>query len=243
MKSTLKVLCAASVGLAAGVWFYKQYPRLKILPKKDKPIAGKRKIACIGDSITYGAGVTYHRKKEAWPYVLNALLGEQWQVLNYGISGATAQFESETVFKIHDYLDDAAAAKPELYLMMLGTNDAKTVNWRPEEFRRDYNTMIDRIQTANPDAKLILMTPPITYPEQETGVVACGIDGDIVHEQTVPAVQEIAAARNLPLIDLHTFTDGHPEWFMDGVHPNAEGNRQIADYLYRQLEDIIMLSE
>ena len=52
-----KVVLSLSAVLAVGVGLWQLYPRLKILPKKDVPIAEKRKIACIGDSITYGAGV------------------------------------------------------------------------------------------------------------------------------------------------------------------------------------------
>ena len=119
----------------------------KRTPRKERPLWEKRRIACIGDSITFGSGVVKHRKKEAWPYLLERSLGEEFQVLNYGISGATALLESEVVFKkAHDFVDAAIDAKPELYLMMLGTNDAKTVNWRADDFYRDYNRMIDRMQ-------------------------------------------------------------------------------------------------
>ena len=233
-----KILCTTAV-LAVGGTLYKTLPLIRIRPQKERLIKGKRYIACIGDSITFGAGVTWHRKRKAWPYVLNRLLGDSFQVLNYGISGATALLDSETVFKEHDFLEDAFSACPELILMMLGTNDAKTVNWKPREFRRDYTLMIDRIRKGTPDALLVLMTPPSTYPEKKTGLVACGIDGKIVHEQAVPAVREIAKQQSLPLIDLHSFMDGHPDWFGDGVHPNAEGNRQIAGYILEAINGML----
>ena len=39
----------------------------------------------------------------------------------------------------------------------------------------------------------------------------------------------------VPVIDLYAFTEHHPEYFLDGVHPNREGNRAIADYLLETL--------
>jgi len=31
-------------------------------------------------------------------------------------------------------------------------------------------------------------------------------------------------------------TKGHSEWLPDGIHPNAEGNKAIADYIYECIE-------
>ena len=209
-----------------------------VMPRPEKALPGRRKIACIGDSITFGAGVMSKRKKLAWPYVLGQKLGEDWQVLNYGISGATALLESEVVFKKHhDFLDDAILAGPETYLLMLGTNDAKTVNWRAEDYYRDYNRMIDRMQIGSPQARVVLMTPATAYPDPKAkdGSTGFGIDRDTVHEQVAPMVRQIAEERELPLIDIHNYTAGHPEWFGDGVHPNAEGNRALAEYIFERL--------
>lgn len=211
-------------------------------PRKEKPLWEKRRIACIGDSITFGAGVVARRKKEAWPYLVARRLGEGFQTLNYGISGATALLESEVVFKkSHDFVDAAIDAKPELYLMMLGTNDAKTVNWRADDFYRDYNRMIDRMQSGSPQAEIVLMTPPTAYPDPKLkdGMGAFGIDCNTVHNETVPMVRKIAEERGLPVVDIHSFTADHPDWFDDGIHPNAEGNRQMAEYIAAQIAELL----
>ena len=44
------------------------------------------KIACIGNSITYGAKVA-NRENNAYPEQLQAMLGNQYQVRNFGVSG------------------------------------------------------------------------------------------------------------------------------------------------------------
>ena len=53
----------------------------------------------MGDSITFGTGVIWNRKRGAWPYLLEGLMGEEYQVLNYGISGASIQQESDKPYR------------------------------------------------------------------------------------------------------------------------------------------------
>ena len=46
------------------------------------------RVACVGDSITFGAGVK-NRGKNCYPAVLGNLLGEGYEVRNFGVNGAT----------------------------------------------------------------------------------------------------------------------------------------------------------
>ena len=213
----------------------------KASPRKDKPIEGRRKIACIGDSITFGHGVVLNRDEQAWTYVMGKMLGNEFQVLNYGISGATALLESKRPFKEHDFIDTATTVEPELYLFMLGTNDSKPENWVAENFPRDYNAMIDRIQKGSPDAKIVLMTPASAFPDprKKNGKVSYNIDKDRIAQEIVPIVERIAHERELPIIDIHAFTDGHPDWFDDGIHPNEEGNLRMAEHIYEAILPIL----
>jgi len=59
------------------------------------------------------------------------------------------------------------------------------------------------------------------------------VDLDILYEEICPMISEIAQNHEVSVIDLHTLTDGHPEWLADGLHPNEEGNQNIAEYIYK----------
>lgn len=48
----------------------------------------KIKIACVGNSITYGAEVA-NRDKNAYPAQLQAMLGDHYQVENFGVTSRT----------------------------------------------------------------------------------------------------------------------------------------------------------
>ena len=47
------------------------------------------RVACVGDSITYGFGIS-DRERDSYPAQLQRDLGEAWQVRNFGSNGATA---------------------------------------------------------------------------------------------------------------------------------------------------------
>ena len=46
------------------------------------------KVACVGNSITYGAGIS-NRDRDSYPAVLGQMLGEGYEVRNYGFSART----------------------------------------------------------------------------------------------------------------------------------------------------------
>ena len=46
------------------------------------------KVACVGNSVTYGAGIK-DRELNSYPKKLQNLLGDSYQVANLGFSGAT----------------------------------------------------------------------------------------------------------------------------------------------------------
>jgi len=46
------------------------------------------KVACIGNSITYGSGIP-DRARDSYPAQLGRMLGDKWIVKNFGVSGRT----------------------------------------------------------------------------------------------------------------------------------------------------------
>lgn len=58
----------------------------------NKHKEGQIKVACIGDSITYGS---YHLTKRNYPAVLSKMLGDGYCVNNFGFSGRTAMKDGD----------------------------------------------------------------------------------------------------------------------------------------------------
>ena len=110
---------------------------------------------------------------------------------------------------------------------MLGTNDSKTINWRHDGYEQAIRTMVMEIRNAQPDAKLFLLLPPAAF-EDKIGEIAFGIRDEVIRDEILPILKNIAEEFSLKTIDLYALTGAHPEYFMDGVHPNKAGNEAIA---------------
>lgn len=86
------------------------------------------RIACIGDSITYGSGIE-DRDKDGYPAVLQRMLGSGYDVRNYGISARVMTRNGDYPFMDEQAYADARAFLPDIVTIMLGTNDSKPHNW------------------------------------------------------------------------------------------------------------------
>ena len=118
---------------------------------------GKIHIACVGDSITYGAGVLGHRRSQSYPAYLQENLGEKYQVLNYGLSGRTLMDEGDVPYRSEKLYQKSLDAKADIYLLMLGTNDAKDYQWDEDAYAKEIKDFVEAYQTAAPQAKIYLM--------------------------------------------------------------------------------------
>lgn len=202
------------------------------IPRKEKALPGKKKIACVGDSITFGTGVIWNRKRDAWPYLLEGLMGEEYQVLNYGISGASIQQESDKPYR-PDFMKDVEEMKTEAVILMLGSNDSKSSNWNPDQFEKTYSETIGQLSVGT--EKLYIMVPPRAFVVRWRKKVKFGIRNEVVRDEIYPILLRQAKIHHVPVIDLYRLTEAHPEYFEDGVHPNQLGNKVIAEYVYDQI--------
>ncbi|MCL3778226.1 MULTISPECIES: GDSL-type esterase/lipase family protein [unclassified Actinomyces] len=193
-------------------------------PRAPRLKRGRIRIACVGDSNTYGAGVaTDRRSRHAYPAQLQDLLGERYQVLNYGLSGRTLLDSGNWPYSCErfDHLSRNVGARA--IVLMLGTNDAKPCNWDPERFERELTARIDAYRALPSAPTVLLATPPAAYEPNPYD-----IDADVVTRQVVPTVRRVAEATSTPLVDVHTVTSVPELKPKDGIHPNAAGLGAIA---------------
>ena len=198
--------------------------------------AGKIHIACVGDSITYGAGVLGHRRSQSYPAYLQENLGEKYQVLNYGLSGRTLMDEGDVPYRSEKLYQKSLDAKADIYLLMLGTNDAKDYQWDEDAYAKEIKDFVEAYQTAAPQAKIYLMQPPRAFSTQKDGSIKYGIQDAVIGGQMLEIIADTAEQMGVGYIDLYQLTKDHSEWLPDGIHPNAEGNKAIADYIYECIE-------
>lgn len=199
-------------------------------PQKVKAKKKKIRVLCIGDSITFGYSVRFTRWKDSYPAILEKKLGADVQVMNYGISGATLLSESDRPYK-DSFRDAARKTDPAICILMLGTNDSKPHNWNALAYEKSLIKWIDFLSGFPSKPKILLMVPPAAFSIRQKPV-AFSIQNDVICEEIAPIIKRQAKAQALEIVDLYTLTSSHSEWFVDGVHPNRQGNKAIADCVY-----------
>jgi acyl-CoA thioesterase-1 len=188
------------------------------------------KIACVGDSITYGYGLD-NASTESYPAVLQTLVGAVHTVQNFGVSGATLLKSGDKPYWNEAAFTSSDGFGPDVVVIMLGTNDAKPQNWSHKaEFPGDYQGLIDHYRELG--ALVYVVAPPPVY---DPG--AFDIPPDVVDDEVVPLVRQIATEANAPLIDVFQALSGKASNFPDTVHPDAAGARLIAQTVDAALEE------
>ena len=110
-------------------------------PRKDAV-----RVACIGNSITFGAGIR-NRSRDSYPSVLARMLGDSYWVKNFGVSARTMLNKGDHPYMNEPAYKNALAFNPNIVVIKLGTNDSKSFNWKYKaDFMKDAQTMIDRFQ-------------------------------------------------------------------------------------------------
>ena len=184
----------------------------------------KIKIACVGDSITFGAGVE-DRPNNNYPQQLENLLGEGYTVQNFGVSGATLLKNGNNPYWNLKQFQAARDLQPDIVIIKLGTNDSKPGNWKSHgsEYKADYIEMIKTFQQleSRPEVWICLPVPVFA--------TRWGINEETVVKEIIPLIREVAQATRVKLIDLYAPFAGKPELVPDQVHPNAAGATLIAE--------------
>ena len=197
------------------------------MAQDKKPVI---RVACIGDSITFGAGVA-DRAKNSYPVVLQNLLGDGYEVRNYGVSGRTLLNKGDYPYTKEKAYRDALAFLPNIVLIKLGTNDSKPQNWKKaDEFEADYKKLIESFQALESKPKVYLLLPVPAYKGN------FGITEKVVAGEVKPKIEAVAKDLKLPVIDLYTALNAKPELFPDQIHPNAAGAKLIAETIATTLK-------
>ena len=200
----------------------------------ETPVEGDVKIACVGDSVTYGHGVSGWIANN-YPKQLDTLLGFGFCVNNYGHSGATVQATGDQPYISYSEYEASLEFDADIIIFMMGSNDSKPENWKGEAaFRQQYLQRLAEYKENNPDVRIILATPPKAfYPEGVTsGLTNYDIDPVIVDE-IAEIVRDIAAAEGYEIIDINSLTEGRRGLFLsDNVHPNKNGATILAEIFY-----------
>lgn len=237
-NKVIKIICIvigtfAVVVLAGFMYLYSH--GLSGQYSNTEPKEGQIKVACVGDSITYGHGISDWENNN-YPAVLQKLLGQKYHVANFGSSGACVNPDGDQPYVSREVYQESLEYDADIIVFMLGTNDSKSENWTDiEAFMEDYIALLGTYMEGEDAPKVYHgLCAEAFYTEDadgEFGIAKYDIQPAIVDEiaETIE-LYALTSGFAMEVIDIHSLTEAHPEWFeTDGIHPNNDGARAIAE--------------
>ena len=184
------------------------------------------KVLCIGDSITEGFGST-NPDVRSYPAQLQRLLGDAYEVKNFGYGGRTLMTDSDWPYVKDPCFAQSLAYPADVVIIMLGTNDTRDYNFeRIDKFTDDMTAFIESYQSMPSSPKVYTVTSPKIFMTEELAERCLKIN----------EFQRIAANRTgSPIIEFAAFSVDMGDQFPDGLHPNDTGYVTLAQFLYENI--------
>jgi alpha-L-fucosidase 2 len=187
------------------------------------------KVACVGDSITESACIN-NEATGGYPALLDSMLGDGYSVLNAGRGWATVSKCGDVPYWSRNEFHNVFAYQPDIIVIKLGTNDSKAKNWNTETFPVNLQALIDTFKQMPSHPKIYLCYPAKSY------ALHSDIRDSVIANGIIPAIQKVAEANKIQVIDLHSLLSNHPEVFADSIHPNNVGYRMIAEEVTKYIK-------
>lgn len=190
------------------------------------------RVACIGNSITYGAFIQ-NREKNCYPAQLQYYLGNGFEVKNFGASGTTVLSKGDSPYMQTKEYKESLAYQPDIVLIGLGTNDTKPQNWvHKDDFIADYQSLIDSYRQLDVHPRIILLTPIRCFLPNDAAIKSHQIEKDIR-----PMIETLTWNNNLEIINL--FNLQGDQWsshlLPDQLHPSSIGTGIMAKKIHEYL--------
>jgi len=181
-------------------------------------------IVALGDSLTAGFGLS---RKQAWPALVAEKMrtaGYEFEVVNAGSSGDTTTGglrRLPAILRAHHKID--------IFVLELGINDA--FRGVPiEQIQSNLQAIIDQVRAQQPRASIVLAGMQLPNVSSDDYVGAFG-----------GIFRAVAEKNRVTLIPFFLEgVGGNPElnqW--DRVHPNAAGQRVLAENVWRVIEPLL----
>mmetsp|Transcript_10693 Transcript_10693/g.25861 ORF Transcript_10693/g.25861 Transcript_10693/m.25861 type:complete len:425 (+) Transcript_10693:120-1394(+) len=185
------------------------------------------RIACAGDSLTLGQTGLWNNPGLDYPTQLGGLLGgNPFSTHNYGRNVVTAISSSGRSYNSTSAFRRSLLLEADIYLLMLGTNDARIWESQSHMFATSLEWIINEVKRTSPDVRIMLAIPPWVK------MANFGIRGDTINNNIRPIIQQVAAAATpqpIHVVDMYAVTKNRYEFYTnDGIHLNGQGYEMVA---------------
>lgn len=191
------------------------------------PAFSQIRISCIGASITHGHGLP-NPQHDSYPGQLQKLLGQNYLVNNFGVSGTTLLSTGDFPYRKTAAYRAALQSNPDIVVIDLGGNDSKLINRvHLAEYENDYAELIDTFRMLPSHPRIIIMLPVPSFVTDTTAIW-----NPVIVSQIIPKAKQVAFDKKVEVLDMHSILIDKAAWMPDKIHPNTEGAGVIAEKLY-----------
>ena len=205
----------------------------------------KVKIVFQGDSVT-DAGRdkrNYHHMGNGYAKFASALIAEahpdvEFEFINFGVSG------NRTSELFDRFYVDCLAFSPDIISILIGVNDVwhrhniHKIATTDEQTKLNYTCILERIKRES-NAKILMMTPYLLDHESVQGM-RDEVDAINVFIKELAAKYADAFVPLDELFDEALKTQPEPLYYsVDGVHPNQNGAKFIAEHYAKAIDALI----
>lgn len=190
------------------------------------------KIACIGASITQGFGLK-NPEQDSYPGQLQKLLGEHYQVRNFGVSSSTLLRKGDFSYWNTPAYQEALQSIPDIVCIDLGGNDSKLINRNHlDELERDCQDLVRSFTRLSSHPEIILLLPLPSFQKDTTQIY-----DKVITSQIIPPIRQVALEENCEVLDMHSLFVARESAMPDRIHPDSAGAAMIARRLFDNLTE------
>lgn len=213
-------------------------------------------INFLGDSITYGHSL------ESEEFRFSNLLKEQYSfeaANNYGISGTRIAKQKNPKPNCYEDTRDFCSRLGEMdqnadvVVVFGGVNDyqhgdapmGSFGDLTPETFCGALHFLYSNLKKRFIDSKIVILTPLHMFGDTKKGGRFPEVKEPFILEDYVNRIKQTAKYYDFYILDLFSYKDLDPnnneiklKYMPDGIHPNADGHRVIAELLGDFLKNI-----
>lgn len=188
-------------------------------------------VSAIGDSITYGMNIS-NPFDHSYPSQLQALLGPEYSVINYGDSGKTLLKKGNDPYINTTTYKNSLSHNSDVLIIQLGSNDTKNYNFSQiEYFISDYLELLDTYNSRDNNPVTYIALPPTIFDNNY----------DLSEKNLndlIPLLFYVTQKNDadISIIDNFSKTKNAKNLIPDGVHPNAGGASLLAHNVYDNLK-------
>ncbi|MEX1099354.1 MAG: arylesterase [Bacteriovoracaceae bacterium] len=186
-----------------------------------EPVSESVQVICLGDSLTEGYGI---KKKDAYPALLESMLKEKGfkaKVVNGGVSGSTtASGKSRLEWLLKK-------SNPDVLILALGANDGLR-GLKLAQSQKNLEKIIELAQNKKIKILLAGMKLPPNYGKKRSREFHDMYDN----------LQKRYKLKKIPFM-LENVGGKKELNLKDGIHPNEQGHKVIAETIMKHLEPLL----